>query len=222
MPRRKAYSFWAARAVKLADGEGDDHIAPAEVAECANEVYGDLYALVCGGADAYFQTTYTFTATGADSYDEPDDHFSTVCLELVSSSGERSPLKKLLAQERYLYSPSNGWMGGEADAYSLIDDQIFLYPKPSSGSFEMLYIPQPPDLTTYLDTDKVDVVNIYGEQFFMYGMAALIKSKSESDVRFFLSRQARAEEKLVEWAAQRSFHDGQQRFTELDMSGVNG
>lgn len=223
MPRRKAYSYWAARGRKLADKEGDEHISPAEVAECANEVYGDLYALVCGGADAYFQTTYSFSADGSVSYDEPDDHFSTVCLELVTSSGERTPLTKLLAQERHLYSPPNGWnMGGDASAYSLIDNQIFLYPKPSSGNFELLYIPQPPDLTTYADADMVDVVNVYGEQFFMYGVAALIKSKSEDDVRFFLNRQARAEEKLVEWAAQRSFHDGQQRFTELDMTGVNG
>lgn len=221
MPRRKAYSYWAARGLKLADAEGDGHISPAELAECANEVYGDLYSLVCGGADAYFQTTYAFTATGAVSYDEPDDHLSTVCLELVGSSGERTPIKKLLAQERYLYSPPVG-LGNDAVAYSLVDDQIYLYPPPASGNYELLYIPQPPDLTTYIDTDKVDVVNVYGEQFFMYGLAALIKSKSESDVRFFLNRQQRAEEKLVEWAAQRSFHDGHRGFTDLEYDGVDG
>jgi hypothetical protein len=213
MPRRKAYSYWSARARKLADKELDEHIAPAEVAECANEVYGDLYSLVCSGADAYFQTTYAFTATGAVSYDEPDNHLSTVMLERVESSGGRYPLTKLLAQERHLFGGLTS--SSCASAYSLIDDQIFLYPKPSSGDFELLYIPQPPDLTTYLDTDKIDVVNVYGEQFFMYGVAALIKSKSEDDVRFFLSRQERAEEKLVEWAAQRSFHDGQHMFSDV-------
>ncbi len=212
MPRRKAYSYWAARARKLADVENDDHLSSAESAECLNEVYGDLYSLGANGADAYWQTTHSFTADGSDSYREPDDHLSTICLEYIDSAGQRTPLSKLLAQERYLYSGRNESFSDSAEAYSLIDDAIFLYPNPSSGDYELLYIPQPPDLTTYADSDLIDVINSYGEQFFMYGAAALMKSKSESDVRFFLDRQRRAEEKLVEWAAQRSFHDGPRRY----------
>lgn len=214
MPRRKAFSFFMARARKLADKENDEHISATEVAECANEVYGDLCSLVSGGADAYFQSIHAFAADGSDSYDEPDDHFSTICLERVETSGARYPLTKLLAQERHLFGGLTS--GSCASAYSLIDDQIYLYPKPSSGNFELLYIPQPPDLTTYVDADDIDVVNVYGEQFFMYGVAALIKSKSEDDVRFFLNRQARAEEKLIEWAAQRSFHDGPRLYSEIE------
>lgn len=219
MPRRKEFSFCTARARKLADKELDEHISEAEVAECANEVYGDLYAIVCGGADAYFQSVHSFAATGAASYAEPDDHLSTIALELVASSGERTPLKKLLAQERYQYG---GFSGTDVESYSLIDDQIWLYPPPASGNLELLYIPQPPDLTTYADADELDLVNSYGEQFFMYGVAALIKSKSEDDVRFFLDRQARAEKMLEVWVARRSFHDARRTFNGIDYSEVNG
>jgi hypothetical protein len=212
MPRRKEYSYWASRFRKVADVENDAHISAAELAECANEVYGDLYQIVAEGADAYWQVTHAFTADGSPSYDEPDDHLSTVCLERVDSSGRRSPIRKLLAQERHQVSG----LTGDGEYYSLIDDQIFLYPVPSSGNYELLYIPQAPDLTTYDDADKLDVVNIYGEQFLVYGVAALAKSKSESDVRFFLARQQRAEQKLIEWAAQRAFHDAPRQYTELD------
>jgi len=216
VPRRQTFSYWVSRVKKLSDKESDDHVAAAEYAECLSEVFGDLYSITAEGADAYWQTTHTIVANGSVSYDEPDDHLSTVCLEYVSGSGERRPLTKLLAQERYTYSPSSiGLIGGSANAYSLIDDQLFLYPKPTSGTYELLYIPQPPDLTSYADTDMVDVVSIYGEQFLVYGAAALVKSKSEDDVRFFLQRQARAEQKLIEWAAQRSFHDGQHRFSDF-------
>lgn len=224
MPRRKTLSSLRARAQKLADKENDDHIESPEWAESINEVFGDLFQIVADGAGAYWQRTHTITADGSVSYNEPTDHLSTVCLEHVASSGERTPLDLLLAQERHLYSGplAPSLVGGQATAYSLIDDQIFLYPKPSSGTYELLYIPQSPDLTTFADGDLVDVVNIYGEQFLVYGVAAIALSKSESDVRFLLSRQQRAEQKLIEWAAQRSFHDGLRRYTELDMDGVNG
>lgn len=212
MPRRKVFSYWRERAQKLADAEGDEHVSEAELAESLNEVYGDLYHLVCDGADAYFQGTHSFTADGSDSYDEPDDHLSTICLEHVDSSGQRTPLKKLLPQERHLFATLTGDAGG----YSLIDNLIYLYPNPSSGTYELLYIQQPPDLTSYAAGDLLDVVNIYGEQFLVYGTAALVLSKSEKDVRFFLSRQKRAEEKLVEWVAQRSFHDAKRRYADFD------
>jgi hypothetical protein len=208
MPRRKALSYWRARILKLADSEHDLLVAPAEVDEGIDEVYGDLYHLVSDGADAYFQVTHPITATGAASYDEPDDHLSTIAVDRVDSDGSRCPLRKLDAQERHLYAGTTG----DAVAYSLIDDQLFLYPLPSSGTYEMLYIPQPPDITSYVDADLIDVVNIYGAQFLVYGVAALVLAKGESDQRGWLARQQRAEQKLIEWAAQRSFHDSHAQY----------
>ncbi len=212
MPRVKALSYWAARCRKLADIENDLHIADAELIESLDEVYGDLHAIVADGAGAYWQRTESITADGSESYDEPEDHLSTICVEYVDNAGRRTPLKQLLAQERHLY----GGLTGEAEAYALVDDLIYLYPTPSSGTYEMLYIPQAPDLTELAEDDLVDVVNIYGAHFLVYGTAALCLSKSESDERSMLARQARAEKKLIEWAANRSFHEPQRRYTEDD------
>lgn len=212
MPRRKALSAIRSRIRKLADAEGNLHVSNAEIDEGIDEIYGDLYHLTVDGHGAYFQTTHEFTADGSDSYDEPDDHLSTVQLDLVSSDGERTPLKKLRAQERFLY----GGTTGTPEAYALVDDQIFLYPNPSSGDLELLYIPQPPDVTDYADADELDLVSIYGAQFVVYGVAALVLAKSESEQRGWLARQARAEQKHIEWAATRSLHDPRVPYSDDD------
>jgi hypothetical protein len=216
MPRRQDLSYWQTRVRRLADLEGDLHVSDAEIAQAISEVYGDLYHLVADGADAYFQTTYSIAADGSASYREPDDHMSTVVFELVETSGDRWPLRRLEAQERHLFNTAQT---GDAEAYSLIDNALFLYPKPTSGTYELLYIPQPPDITSYSGTDLIDVVNIYGEQFLIHGAAAIVLSKSEADLRFHMARQARAEEKLKEWAAQRSFHDPHTQTIGDDVNG---
>lgn len=202
MPRRKALSYWRARIRKLADAEENLHVSDAEIDEGVDEVYGDLFHLVVDGAGEYFQVTHTITADGSASYDEPDDHLSTVSFERVDANGTRTPLRRLEPQQRHRFGTSTG----TATSYSLVDDQIYLYPRPSSGSYELLYIPQPPDISTYADSDLIDVVCIYGAQFLVYGVAALVLSKSESDQRGWLARQQRAEQKLIEWAATRDFH----------------
>jgi hypothetical protein len=202
MPRRKALSYWRARIRKLADAENSLHVADAEIVEGMDEVYGDLYHIAVDGAGEYFETSHTITATGAASYDEPDDHLSTVGLERVDSNGTRTPLRRLEPQQRHRFGTSTG----TAVCYSLVDDKIYLYPRPSSGTYELLYIPQPPDLTSYVDADLLDVVCIYGAQFLVYGVAALVLAKSESQQTSWLARQQRAEQKLIEWAAARDFH----------------
>lgn len=210
MPRRKTLLAIRTRIRKLADAEGNLHVSDAEIDEGVDEVYGDLYHLIAEGYEAYWQTTHEFTADGSDSYDEPDDHLSTVQLDLVASDGKRTPLKRLRAQERHIY----GGTTGTPEVYALIDDQIFLSPNPSSGDLELLYVPQPPDVTDYDDTDELDLVNTYGAQFVVYGVAALVLAKSESDQRGWLARQQRAEQKLVEWAATRSLHDARVPYTD--------
>jgi hypothetical protein len=184
------------------------HVSDAEILEGIDEVYGDFYLLHCDGAGSYFQTTHEFSADGSDSYNEPDDHLSTIQLDLIGSDGSRTPLGKLLAQERYKLAGEEG----DPCAYSIIDDQIVLYPNPSSADLELLYIPQPPDITEYVTTDVIDVVHPYGAHFVVYGVAALVLAKSESDERTWLNRQARAEKRCIEWAAKRAFHDSMRRY----------
>jgi hypothetical protein len=215
MPRRYTVAVMRDRARKRADKQNDRHISDSEWVELMSEVYGDLFHIVVEGCDRYFETTEEITADGSASYDEPDDHLSTILINRVLDAGSGSlgaPLLKLEPQERHFYAGR----AGDAETFMLVDNQLFLYPKPSTGTYRWLYVPQPPDLRTYdEEEDLLDVVNVYGEQFLIAGVAALALSKSESDVRFHLQRQERAAEKLREWAIQRSQTDGHRRQTRL-------
>lgn len=207
MPRRYALSTLRTRCQQHADLEHDGHIANPEWDSRMSEVYGELFMIVVDAGDEYFQTAHTITATGADSYDEPDDHLSTICFDrIVDASGRRVPLEEIRAQDRHRFAG----LTGIARYWALVDDQIFLYPNPSSGTYELVYAFQPPDLATYVDGDKVDVVNIYGEQFMLHGVAARSKLKSESDMRGHLMLQEKSAQKLMEWSAQRALSNPRQ------------
>lgn len=207
MPRRYDLETLVGRCKKRADKENDTHISTAEWAELISEQYGELYEIVSGTGLRYFETVHSFTANGADSYDEPDDHGKTVGVDRVESDGTRVSLRPLMAQERTRYGGSTG----EAVEYAIVDDQIFLYPTPSSGDYELIYIPQPPDISSYANGDLIDVVCIYGEAFLLWGVAVKALAKSEGDIRAAMAERDRAGVRLMEWAAERDANEPRRR-----------
>lgn len=223
MPRRYELSELRTRCKRRADKENDDHIADAEWNALISEQWGELFEIVAGTGLRYFERTNSITADGSDSYDEPDEHGKTVGLDRVDSDGRRLSLLPLMPGERSRFAGQTG----DAFEYAIIDDQIFLYPTPSSGSYELLYIPQPTDLTTLADDDLVDVVCIYGEAFLIWGVAVKALSKSESDVRLAMAERDRSAQRLLEWAAERDANEPRRRVIDSDdgsggISGGNG
>ncbi len=214
MPRRYALSTLRTRCQRRADAENDSHISNAEWAALISEAYGELFEVVAGAGLRYFETVHEFTADGSPSYDEPDDHGKTIGLDLVYTDGRRRALRPMMAQERQRYGSSTG---GEPCEYALVDDQIVIYPDPASGlTFELLYIPQPPDVSDYDDADELDVVCIHGESFLIWSVTVKALSKSESDVRLAMAERDRAGQKLLEWAIERDANEPRRRYFDLD------
>jgi hypothetical protein len=200
MPRRILMSDLITRSQQRADKEHDDHIASAEWKSILSEAYGELCTEVSGTGLRYFETSYSFPATGAASYTEPAAHLTTVVVTRVDSSGREWPLDELMHQEEaYLRS-----LTGDARYWTLVDDQLCLYPAPSSGTYKWYYIPQPTDLSTYADADVVDVVSPHGEAFLIWSVVIKAKAKGEEDVRLALQEREAARERLVEWATLRA------------------
>ncbi len=200
-------SVLVTRCKQRADKENDEHISSSEWKALISEKYGELYGLVSEVGLRYFETITTITATGATSYGEPTDHLSTIGLVFVSSGGLQTPLIEIMPSETHAFAG----LTGEARYFTLVDDRIYLYPNPSSGSYRLTYIPQSPDLSAYLDADLVDVVNPDGEAFLIWGVSILAKSKSESDVQLALQREAAARDRLTFWASQRALSEGRRR-----------
>lgn len=184
----------------------------------ASEVYGELCAEINDTGCRYFETEQTITANGAASYTEATDILQLIGIDLVlDAAGSRRSLSPLLIQERERLLGQTG----EARYYQLIDDQIVLYPKPSGGTYKVLYIPQPTDLSSSADGDLIDLVCPAGERFMVWGMASLAQHKSEVNQQRAVAEWERARQDVRYWAANRDLVNPPQR-THVDRSDPDG
>jgi hypothetical protein len=201
MPRRYVMSEIVTRCQRRCDLVGDDHIDSSEWKALISEAYGELWSIVSEAGYRYFESKTTVTATGATSYTEPADHYSTLRIVRNDASGIEDPLDELMEQEE----PYVKGRVGDARYWTLADDQLFLYPNPSSGTYTWYYLEQPTDLSSYADAAIVDVVSPAGEAFLVWNVAVKALSKSESDVRLAMAERDRYGEQLREWATLRAF-----------------
>lgn len=214
MPRTKTMATIRTACKRRADQENSSLVADAEWNALISEKYGELYEAVAE-ASRYFESSLTITATGATSYDEPTDWLQTLRVERVDGSGRRN-LIPLMPDERDRFVGQTG----DATRYERIDDQIYLYPNPSSGSYRMLYKPQAPDLSAFADADLVDCVNAGGESMLVWGVAAIALAKAESNPALALAQEekalVRAVEQVVRESATEAPRRGQPDFTHLE------
>lgn len=205
MARLLAMSTIRTRCKRRADQENASFISDAEWNAIISEVYGvNVYGVVCDAGSRYFETTQSITATGATSYTEPSDLRDDLALDYVYTDGRRRALTRLRLTETNAYAG----LTGDAFAFSHVDDQIYLHPNPSSGSYQFRYVPQATDLSNYADDDLVDVVNEHGEAALIWGVAAIAKTKAESNALVEFQREEAAKERLMIWAAQNCIADG--------------
>lgn len=189
------------RCQRRADMEGDDMIADGEWRSLISEVYGEMWSEVSlGSGQRYFETSTTITADGSASYNEPSDHFSTVRIARVAD-GREYPLHELQPGEE---ARAHSLIGTNAICFTHVDNQLYLYPAPSSGTYKWYYREQPSDLSGYADGQVVDLVSPAGEAFVIWGVAVLALGKGEKDVRLALQRQQAALERLQFEASQKS------------------
>ncbi len=183
---------------------GDDaQIETPEVKSIISEYYGDMHALIVEKGAWYFTAEDTITATGAASYALPAAHLSTIGVDLVLSgtTGPRRPVCGPIAmQER---SRLVG-LTGPADYYGFEGANLALYPVPSSGTYRHLYVPQPTDLSTSADSTSVDLINIYGEKFIVWGVASVLLHRGESNQQRALTEHEKALGQLEYWASLRA------------------
>lgn len=189
-----------ARIRKRADIVNDDSIDDDDIKEDMEEVYAELWAEVDRSGQRYFETSTTVTADGSASYDEPVGHFSTVRVCRVLDDGREVPLRELQAGEEPHYRGTTG----TATVYTHVDDLLYLYPTPSSGTYKWYYRYQPTNLSTYADGQYVDVVVGAGLAFLVWGTAAIELGKGEKDVRFALSQKDAAMSRVILEAAEKS------------------
>lgn len=203
MPRQYRLDDLRLRCQRRSNKENDPSIATPEWNMMISEQYGDLYSEVEKTGMLHFRSTLTITASGAANYAAPADYLATIALNRIINvtTGDKRPMDELMIQEE------SRWAGqiGDAQCFTLIGSTITLYPNPSSGTYELQYMPQSPDLSTAADSTQVDVVNADGEAFLIFGVAVKALMKAEADVQLYMVERESARKRLVEWATLKAF-----------------
>jgi hypothetical protein len=207
-----------ARSRQRYDGVGNDALDSPELKSLIDEYYADLHALVVEKGARYFETEATITATGATSYALPSDHLTTIAVDFVvdASTDRRCALHGPIAvQERECLIGSSG----TACHYELAGASLVLYPRPSSGTYKHLYAPQPVDLSTAADSTQVDVINVYGQKYVLWGVASVAQHKSQSSQERAIAEYEKAKMQLEYWACLRAINAAAARVNEDERGG---
>ena len=182
----------------LCDRVSDSSISTTQWKAFAAMVYRELCAEVNDTGCRYFETESTLTATGAASYAQPTGMLHLIGIDLiVDSGGTRRKLSPLLVQERSRLAGQTG----EASHYQLIGSNIVLYPNPTAGTYKVLHIAQPTDISGTADGSNVDMICPAGERFQIWGMVSLAQHKSELNQQRAIGEWERARQDVRYWAA---------------------
>lgn len=213
MPLRIALSDLRTACKQQVDLENHSVISDAEWNRLISRAYAELYNLVFESGLQYFETSVDIASDGTNVLDEPDDHFSTVNLGWRDSAGKVFDLRPLQPQER------SAWTGntGTARRYELVAREFLLYPTPPTGTtFELRYVPQPPDVTTMADDDELDLVVPDGQEFLIWAVAVKACGKTEADPQLAIRERNDARERFNDSVRQRAFYAPRRRIVEFD------
>jgi hypothetical protein len=179
MPRLILMSDAVLRCQRRADMEGDSILAPTEWKALISEQYGQLYSTVVSAGMRYFESTDTVTATGAATYPLPADHDATIGVDRLidAVSGRWEPLGELMIQERDVMTGQVA----DATAYAVVGQTLVLSPRPPSGTYRHIYVPQSPDLSSLADLSMFDLITSDGEAFLIWGVAVKALPKRDRD-----------------------------------------
>ncbi len=213
MPRLIEMGTLILRCQQRADKFGDDHIGGSDSAEwhrLISEVYGaDVFQVVADTGLRYFETTATLTTTGAAYVSEPSNIAKVIRLDYIDSASKRHKVQPAGSHQQVWL---DALTGDTALYFAVVDDRVYLYPLPATGqTYEMLYIPQAPDLSGYASDACVDVVSADGVACVIWGVAALAKVKASQDASLHLQKQAEHRHRLEGWAADRLIAYAQSR-----------
>ncbi len=206
MPLRVTMATLRLQCLQQVDLVTDLSIGVAEANSYISRQYGDLFSVISAAGMRYFEYQATFVTAGLSYLTEPADHLSTVDTieRVLDAAGRTRRLRQIQPQERSLWAGKTG----HARKWELVDDRLCLYPTPPVGdTYTLRYIPQPPILTSYGDSDAVDVVTPDGLDFMIWGTGVKLLGKSKSDVTLCMAEREAARGRLAEWASLRAFND---------------
>ncbi len=154
------------------DNEHTQFVTDDELTGLVNTAYKELYGLLVRKSLQRVESTYSIPITGATSYGLPTDFYSLI--GVFRTDGQT---KTRLTRFSERVSP--GTVNSSASQYRLVGANIVLFPNPTSGTYELVYIPVPGVLED--DDDELDGV-LGWEELVVIDCSIRVLQKEESDV----------------------------------------
>lgn len=171
---------------------GSAFVTDTEITQLLNTSYQELYGNLVRSGLHTSETTYSITATGAAAYDLPSDFYALIGVWYVDS-GYRRRLGRHSVRHRVGTTQT-----GVACTYRFKGGDLELAPRPTGGTYELVYIPQPALLSA--GSDVVDGV-LGWEEYLVVDAAIKVLQKEESDVRVLLGERERLLARIQDEAA---------------------
>ena len=223
MPRNFELIDLITRGRRRCDQENRDLLSAAEWKEEISTIKSEFDGILIDSGMRMFEKTDTITTVaGTAEYQVPSDFLAMVGVDWKQGDGQWIELEPMLAQERNYFTGSAN--SGQSVAYALIGQTITLQPEPSGAQeYRIVYVPQPPDISTAPDSQIVDVVTPAGEAFFTWSLAVVGGIKEESELVPYYDRKVEQyRTKVTEWAMQRELYTPKRRFVHSGYGGFNG
>jgi hypothetical protein len=187
-----AYNASAPEAVKFA--------TTTEVDALINTGYKELYGLLMLHGLHRSEEIETVTATGATTYALPTDMFGILGV-WRNDNGYRIRLTRHDHRLR-----PNTAANGPANTYRVLGSSLELNPCPSSGTYEVMYVPVPGTLVD--DTDALDGV-LGWEEYVVLWVAIQLRIKEETDEKPLLNLLDKLTVRIQDEAQAAEFTEGQ-------------
>ncbi len=190
--------------------ENRDLLSAAEWQDELSTICSEFQGIIVDSGARIFESEQTITSDGSAGYDLAADFLGEVGVDRLIGT-RREHLTPLVVQER---NHTDG-ATGSARFYSIVGDQIRLFPVPSSGTYYLIYAPQCPDYSESATSTEIDVITPAGENFFTWSLALVGGIKEESELTPYYEKQVEKYRKKVErWALQRMLTAPTRRYVE--------
>jgi hypothetical protein len=189
------------RCQQRASREGDAQLDPTEYKDLISEKYAEMHALIAEKDPTFFAVEATLVLSALSL---PAGYMSTLSVDYVfdTATDRRRPLDgPVSVQDRVGLV---GLSGSVALFYAIDATALALFPTVTSGTYKHRYLAQPTDYSGSSDATAVDVVNVYGRQFILWGVTAIARAKGGEDSTFALDQELKARQQLEYWACQRA------------------
>jgi hypothetical protein len=175
------------RALQRADMEynsavagGNRYVTTTELNQLINVSYKRLYGTLVRYGMHRAETTYAITGDGRFStYDLPADMYAILGVYRVEDSGD----SVYLGRHDHRHRP-NTQRTNDASTYRVVGADIQFSPYPADGTYHVVYVPGPADLSA--DSDTIDSV-LGWEEYVVIDVAIKLKLKEGTDVSGLLA-----------------------------------